>query len=51
MGDYCGSLEREEVRGICNLNTLNVGEWIMEWKVNANEVCVVQMSLLRSTHK
>ena len=32
-GRYCGSLEREEVRGICNLNTLNVGEWIMEWKV------------------
>ena len=33
MGDYCGSLEREEVREICNLNTLNVGERFLEWKV------------------
>lgn len=32
-GRYCGSLEREEVRGICILNTLNVGERFMEWKV------------------
>ena len=33
MGDYCGSLEREEVRGICNLNTLNVGKRFLERKV------------------
>ena len=36
MGDYCGSLEREEVRGKYSLDTLNVGEQFLERKVKCN---------------
>ena len=32
-GSYCGSLEREEVRGTYSLDTLNVGERFLERKV------------------